>query len=54
LAQHYPDLKIFEVDHPDTQRLKIQKLKQLGDIPANVEFVAIDFEKGSFGRGSSS
>ncbi|MBJ9985337.1 class I SAM-dependent methyltransferase [Acinetobacter sp. S40] len=44
-AARYPDLKIFEVDHPDTQRLKIQKLKQLGDIPANVEFVAIDFEK---------
>ena len=50
LAQHYPDLKIFEVDHPDTQRLKIQKLKQLGDIPANVEFVAIDFEKEALGE----
>ncbi|MFW1690037.1 class I SAM-dependent methyltransferase [Acinetobacter ursingii] len=50
LAQHYPDLKIFEVDHPDTQRLKIQKLKQLGDIPTNVEFVAIDFEKEALGE----
>ncbi len=49
LAQHYPDLKIFEVDHLDTQRLKIQKLKQQGDIPANVEFVAIDFEKEALG-----
>ena len=50
LAQQYPDLKIFEVDHPDTQRLKIQKLTQLGNIPINVEFVAIDFEKEALGE----
>lgn len=42
-----PDLKIFEVDHPDTQAAKQKKLRALGDIPANVEFVAIDFEKES-------
>ncbi|RYY77798.1 MAG: SAM-dependent methyltransferase [Moraxellaceae bacterium] len=45
--QRYPDLKIFEVDHPDTQAAKQQKLQQLDNIPANVEFVAIDFEKES-------
>lgn len=45
----YPDLKIFEVDHPDTQAAKQHKLKQLGSVPANVEFVAIDFEKESLG-----
>ncbi|WP_130802091.1 class I SAM-dependent methyltransferase [Acinetobacter ihumii] len=50
LAQQYPALKIFEIDHPDTQRLKIQKLKQLDNIPANVEFVAIDFEKEALGE----
>ncbi len=44
---HYPDLKIFEVDHPDTQTTKQHKLQQLGTVPANVEFVAIDFEKES-------
>lgn len=44
---HYAALTIFEVDHPDTQAEKQKKLRQLGDIPANVEFVAIDFEKES-------
>ncbi|NKG33453.1 class I SAM-dependent methyltransferase [Acinetobacter junii] len=46
-AQRYPNLKIFEVDHPDTQAAKQLKLKEYGDIPANVEFVSIDFEKES-------
>ncbi|ENW96144.1 class I SAM-dependent methyltransferase [Acinetobacter sp. NIPH 298] len=46
-AQYYPALKIFEVDHPDTQTAKQKKLKEFGDIPTNVEFVAIDFEKES-------
>lgn len=46
-AQYYPDLKIFEVDHPDTQAAKQKKLKEFGEIPTNVEFVAIDFEKES-------
>lgn len=45
--KHYPNLKIFEVDHPDTQATKQHKLRQLGNVPANVEFVAIDFEKES-------
>ena len=45
LASHYPELKIFEVDHPDTQKIKIAKLNKLGNIPNNVEFVSIDFEK---------
>lgn len=46
-GKKYPNLKIFEVDHPDTQAAKQKKLRALGDIPANVEFVAIDFEKES-------
>lgn len=46
-AQRYPNLKIFEVDHPDTQAAKQLKLKEFGDIPVNVEFVSIDFEKES-------
>ena len=45
LAEKFPNLKIFEVDHPDTQKTKIHKLKKLGTIPNNVEFVSIDFEK---------
>ncbi|WP_426452983.1 class I SAM-dependent methyltransferase [Acinetobacter sp. KB005] len=46
-SHHYPTLKIFEVDHPDTQAAKQAKLKKLGEIPATVEFVAINFEKES-------
>lgn len=46
-SHHYPALKIFEVDHPDTQAAKQAKLKKLGEIPARVEFVAINFEKES-------
>ncbi|EXR41457.1 methyltransferase, TIGR00027 family protein [Acinetobacter sp. 1294243] len=46
-SHHYPTLKIFEVDHPDTQAAKQTKLKKLGNIPATVEFVAINFEKES-------
>lgn len=46
-SHHYPTLKIFEVDHPDTQAAKQAKLKKLGEIPARVEFVAINFEKES-------
>lgn len=48
LAEQHPQLKIFEVDHPDTQKTKIQKLKKIsknGQLPKNVEFVSIDFEK---------
>jgi methyltransferase (TIGR00027 family) len=37
-------LKIFEVDHPDTQESKKQQLALLGDIPKNVEFISINFE----------
>ncbi|MCH7337226.1 class I SAM-dependent methyltransferase [Acinetobacter sp. NIPH 2699] len=46
-AGQYPNLKIFEVDHPDTQVAKQKKLYEFGEIPTNVEFVAIDFEKES-------
>lgn len=44
---YYPKLRIFEVDHPDTQYHKKQKLEQLGDISDQIEFVSIDFEKES-------
>ena len=48
LAEEFPNLTIFEVDHPDTQKTKIQQLKSVlksQQLPANVEFVSIDFEK---------
>ncbi len=38
-------LRIFEVDHPASQRAKRQRLEKAGIvIPSNVEFVPIDFE----------
>lgn len=39
------ELKIFEVDHPGSQRAKRERLQASGiEVPANLEFVAIDFE----------
>lgn len=39
-------IKVFEVDHPLTQRLKIDKVKKiLGRLPDHVVYVSIDFDK---------
>jgi len=44
-------LRVFEVDHPDTQRVKQEKLAQiLGSLPAHVTFVAADFTRPRFGE----
>ena len=41
-----PDIEIFEVDHPDTQRVKKERIEKLEwKIPSNVHFVSVDFEK---------
>jgi methyltransferase (TIGR00027 family) len=38
-------LTVFELDHPDTQRAKRDRLDSLGqEIPGHLEFVPIDFE----------
>ncbi len=49
-ALRHPDptgcVRVFEVDHPDTQRAKRQRLQALAlNLPANLEFVGVDFEK---------
>lgn len=46
-SQAMSALQIFEVDHPDTQASKKEQLALMGEIPKNVEFVAINFEKES-------
>ncbi len=47
-----PTVRVFELDHPDTQRVKRQRLLTLGvDLPNNVEFVGIDFEHESVADG---
>jgi len=39
------NVKIFEVDHPNTQSFKIQKLEQIfGSVPEHVVYVPVDFE----------
>jgi methyltransferase (TIGR00027 family) len=45
------NVKVFEVDHPNTQSFKIQKLKEIfGSIPENVVYIPVDFEKETFGQ----
>ncbi len=42
------NIKIFEVDHPDTQRYKLERIKKLEwIIPENLTFVPVDFSKDS-------
>ena len=41
-----PDIEIYELDHPDTQRYKKEKIKELQwIIPGNVHHVPIDFSR---------
>ena len=43
-----PDIEIFEIDHPDTQRYKLGRIRQLEwCIRRNVHFVPVDFERQS-------
>ncbi len=40
------DIEVFEVDHPDTQRFKSDRIQMLEwNIPHNVHFVPVDFNK---------
>jgi methyltransferase (TIGR00027 family) len=40
------EVKVFEVDHPATQKVKIEKVsKALGSLPGHVVYVSVDFEK---------
>ncbi|MCD7780389.1 MAG: class I SAM-dependent methyltransferase [Candidatus Gastranaerophilales bacterium] len=40
------NIKIFELDHKDTQNYKLERIKNLEwNIPKNVKFVPVDFEK---------
>ena len=41
-----PNIQVFEIDHPDTQRYKLEKIRALEwNIPSNVHYVAVDFAK---------
>ena len=42
----HENIDIFEIDHPDTQRYKLDRIRELEwNIPKNVHFVPVDFEK---------
>ena len=44
----HPELRVTEVDHPDTQRWKRERLAEAGiSIPASVRYAGIDFENES-------
>jgi methyltransferase (TIGR00027 family) len=44
-------IRVFEVDHPVTQRVKIEKIKEIfGSLPDHVMFVPVDFETDNFGE----
>jgi methyltransferase (TIGR00027 family) len=45
------DIKVFEVDHPNTQSFKIKKIRDIfGTIPYNVSYVPLDFEFEELGQ----
>lgn len=42
----HPGIRVFEIDHPDTQRYKLEKIRKLEwIIPESMCFVPVDFEK---------
>ncbi len=42
------NISIIEIDHPDTSNIKIKKLEnRIGDLPSNVKYYQLDFEKQS-------
>jgi len=44
----FPQVRVFEVDHPDTQAWKRDRLAETGiEVPGNVAYVGVDFEKES-------
>jgi methyltransferase (TIGR00027 family) len=47
-------VNVFEVDHPVTQRVKVEKIKKVfGSLPHHVVYVPMDFEKESLNKGLS-
>jgi len=51
-AQAYPDLAVFEVDHPATQGWKRERLSDAGiAIPASLTFAPVNFERETLADG---
>ncbi|MEV4238471.1 MULTISPECIES: SAM-dependent methyltransferase [unclassified Nocardia] len=48
----HPDVRVFEVDHPDTQEWKRQQLDSAGiELPASLTFAPVDFESQTLAAG---
>ncbi|WP_329405244.1 class I SAM-dependent methyltransferase [Nocardia vinacea] len=48
----HPDVRVFEVDHPDTQEWKRQRLDAAGiELPASLTFAPVDFESQTLAAG---
>jgi methyltransferase (TIGR00027 family) len=44
-------VRVFEVDHPDTQSVKVEKIKSIfGSLPDHVTYVPVDFEAENLGE----
>jgi methyltransferase (TIGR00027 family) len=55
-AYRFDELKakvsVFEVDHPNTQRVKIQKVKKIfGSLPSHMAYVGLDLDERKLGEG---
>lgn len=45
------NIKVFEIDHPNTQKVKIEKIKEIfGFLPDYVVYVPVNFETEDFGK----
>lgn len=45
------NVRVFEVDNPETQSVKIEKIKDIfGSLPNHVEYVSVDFETEDFSQ----
>jgi len=45
------NIRVFEVDHPDTQRVKAEKIKEIfGSLPDHVVYVQVDLEFDKLGK----
>lgn len=45
------NIKVFEIDHPETQRVKVDKIKEIfGSLPGYVRYVSLDLESGKLGQ----
>lgn len=43
LSREHPDVRFFEIDHPNTQQVKREALERHGALPANVHLLPVDF-----------